>query len=96
MRAFVDADPNDAFARYGLALEYRGRGDHAEAIAQLEQLRARDPQYVALYYPLGGLYADAARPEDARSTYAAGIAVAQAQGDAHTAAELAEALELVQ
>ncbi len=93
MKAFVAADPDDAFSRYGLALEYRARGDAENAIAHLEDLRRRDANYVALYYALGGLYADAGRADDARSTYAAGISVARAHGDPHAASELQDALD---
>lgn len=86
-------DPNDAFSRYGLALEYRARGDAEHAIAQLEELRRRTPEYVALYYALGGLYAEIGRADDARETYLAGIAVANAQGDGHARDELQDVLD---
>lgn len=74
-------------------MEFRSRGDTPNAIIHLEELRRRDPNYLALYYPLGGLYADSGRRDDALGVYAAGIAVGRAQKEDHAVAELEEARE---
>ena len=94
LKGFVDADPSDAFSRYALALEFRSRGDNANAITQLESLRSHDPGYLALYYQLGGLYADAGDKAKAVATYQAGIVIAREQHESHAMAELEEALEV--
>ncbi len=93
MLRFLEQDPNDSFARYAVALEYASRKQPEQAIATLVELRQRDPEYVALYYQLGGLYALAERLEDAEETYRTGITVAIGQNDRHTAAELEAALD---
>jgi len=93
MLQFLEQDPNDSFARYAVALEYASRKHHGEAIATLLELRQRDPQYVALYYQLGGLYAQAEQIANAEEAYRTGITVALLQNDRHTAAELEAALD---
>jgi len=93
MLQFLEQDPNDSFARYAVALEYASRKQPVQAIATLVELRQRDPEYVALYYQLGGLYAAAERIEDAEETYRTGITVALRQNDRHTAAELEAAID---
>lgn len=93
MLQFLEQDPNDSFARYAVALEYASRKQSGDAIAMLVELRQRDPEYVALYYQLGGLYASAERMEEAEEAYRTGIAVAIRNNDRHTAAELEAALD---
>ncbi len=95
LKSFVEKDPADSFSRYALALEHARRGERDEALAQLLELRSRDPKYVALYYQLGTLYADLGRPADARSAFAEGIAIARELGDEHTRRELGEAMAQV-
>lgn len=93
MLQFLEQDPNDSFARYAVALEYASRKQPEQAISTLVELRQRDPEYVALYYQLGGLYALAEQIEDAEEAYRTGIAIALRHNDRHTAAELEAALD---
>lgn len=85
-------DPDDPFTRFALAREYLKRGELAEALAAFEGLVRDAPDYVGTYYHLGKLYAELGRTEDAVATFEAGIAVATAQGDAHSRSELQGAL----
>lgn len=93
MLHFLEQDPNDSFARYAVALEYASRKQQEQAISTLVELRQRDPEYLALYYQLGGLYASVERMEDAEETYRTGITIALRQNDRHTAIELEAALD---
>jgi predicted Zn-dependent protease len=82
-------DPNDAFLRYGLALQCLREGDIEEGRQRLLALIADDPdRQVAAYQQLGQSYADAGESDDARAILRVGIAKAQAKGDWHAAAEM--------
>jgi tetratricopeptide (TPR) repeat protein len=89
---FVAAHPNDAFARYGLAMECANQGDHAAAIEHFEKLLAGHPAYVTGYFQYGQLLARMSRIEDARRTLTTGIEAARRTGDAHAASEMEAAL----
>ena len=43
IEAMLADDPNDAFLRYGLAMEYSGQGDDATAVRHLRDLIALAP-----------------------------------------------------
>ena len=55
LEQFVAAKPEDAFARYGLALECVKQGDEAAAVDHFKQLIAAHPRYVAGYFQYGQL-----------------------------------------
>src|SRR5215216_6279857 len=92
---FVKQDPNDAFSRYALALELEKEGRALEAIPQLQEVIARDPNYVAAYYHLGRLLAHMGQLEDARSVYRRGLDAASAANDQRTRSEIQEALDML-
>jgi predicted Zn-dependent protease len=82
----------DAFAWYGLAMEYRSLERHDEALAAFESLRSRTPDYVPMYLMCGQMLEKVGRLDDARAWLTAGIDAAQKKGDAHAASELESAL----
>jgi tetratricopeptide (TPR) repeat protein len=88
MITFVEAHPDQAFPRYGLAMEYAKRGDLAAADEQFAELRSRHPDYLAAYFHHGMLLLRLERKEEARRTWEEGIRVAAAKGDEHTKSEL--------
>src|ERR1039458_947594 len=92
LEEFVAAKPNDAFARYGLAMDCANAGDSAAADEHFKALLGAHPEYVAGYYQYGQFLARAGRTEEARSTLNAGIATAQRTGDAHAQSEMETAL----
>ncbi len=57
-----------------------------------ENIRDNDPEYVGVYYHLAKLYVEFGENQKALETYKKGIEVAEAQNDAHSKSELAEAL----
>ncbi len=93
LEEFAAANPNDAFARYGLALECVNTGDHAAASEHFKQLLAKHPDYVAGYFHFGQLLAKLARTDEAKQILTTGIAVAEKVGDEHAGSEMAAALQ---
>jgi tetratricopeptide (TPR) repeat protein len=91
-QAFLAQDPGNSFARYVIAQEHLKQGNTAEAVAAFRELIARDPDYVAAYYHGGKALERAGDPEAARALYRTGIEATGRTGDAHTRAELEEAL----
>ncbi|NNE71731.1 MAG: tetratricopeptide repeat protein [Rhodothermales bacterium] len=89
---YLEADPDDAFTRFALALEYIKESDHTRALELFEGLVNDQPEYVGTYYHLAGLYRELNRGDEARATYEAGIAVASRLGDRHAESELRGAL----
>jgi predicted Zn-dependent protease len=82
----------DAFAWYGLAMEYRALSRYGEALVAFETLRARSPDYVAMYLMCGQMLEQQGRTNDARAWLSAGIEAARRKGDGHALSELEGAL----
>ncbi|HEV2297695.1 MAG TPA: tetratricopeptide repeat protein [Candidatus Acidoferrales bacterium] len=85
--------PDDAFGRYGLAMECAKQNDNAAAEAHFKQLISSHPEYVAAYFHFGRLLAMLGRTAEARSVLAEGVARATAGGDAHARSEIQAALD---
>ena len=94
-RAFVTRSPDDAFARYSLAMALRSAGLGAEAATEFEALRSRKPDYVPAYLMLGQTLEALGRDTDAVRAYEDGIAAATRANDMHARSELGQALEAV-
>ena len=92
-RSFIERTPTDPFPRYGLAMEYKGRGQLAEAWGVFEELIAKFPDYVATYLMAGSTLVALGRKDEAAETFRKGIEVAGRKGDAHARRELQAALD---
>jgi Tfp pilus assembly protein PilF len=92
LEEFIAAKPNDAFARYGLAMECANAGDPDAADQHFKTLLGSHPDYVATYFQYGQFLARVGRAEEARSALTAGIATAQRTGDDHARSEMEAAL----
>ena len=93
---FLEADPNDCFLRYGLALEYM-KGDQMDAaIEQFNSIFRVDPAYAAAYFACGRALVQQGKVAEAREKYEAGIPVAEKSGDSHLAGQMREAIELLE
>jgi predicted Zn-dependent protease len=88
LEAFVAEKPDDAFSRYGLALELMNSGDTANAEAQFRELVQRNPTYVPGYQMLGQLLVKQSRADDARAILTQGIAAAAKVGNGHAQSEM--------
>jgi tetratricopeptide (TPR) repeat protein len=93
LEEFVAANPADAFARYGLALECVNGGDNSAAEDNFRKLISAHPEYVPGYYHYGQLLMRLARSAEAQGTFRQGIEAARKAGDAHALSELESALE---
>jgi tetratricopeptide (TPR) repeat protein len=89
-------DPNDAFLRYGVAMEYAKAGRHEEALAAFNELLKRDPNYVAGYFMAGRTCEQKGDLEAAKVFYKSGIATAEKIGDTHAAGEISSALMAIE
>ena len=88
----LQQDPDNTFARYGLALEL-AKSDPATAWTHFEYLLQHHPEYSATYYQAGSYLIKQGRLEDARNVLTAGIEVTSRQGKHHAQAELQSALD---
>lgn len=81
-------NPGDAFARYGLAMEYSKAGDVERALAEFRALIAANPDYTAGYFMAAQTLARADRVEEAKKLLQDGIASAQRTRNTHAQAEM--------
>lgn len=93
LKEILAANPNDAFARYGLALEYSNAGDTEAALAEFAALLAAHPDYTAGYFMAAQTLARAGRNDEARKKLEEGTASARRTGNAHAEAEMSAMLE---
>jgi tetratricopeptide (TPR) repeat protein len=89
----LEANPDDTFARYALAVELSTCDKPAEAWRHFEYLLNRHPDYSATYFQAGKFLVQQDRRHEARRVFAKGIEVAQRQGNHHAQSELQAALE---
>lgn len=95
LRGMVAANPNDSFARYGLAMEYVKTGKLQDAVAEFEKLMQVNPNYAAAYFHGGQALEKLGKIDEARAVYQKGIEVTTASGDLHTRSELQAALDIL-
>lgn len=86
-------DPSNAFARYGLAMEYAGRGETDTALAEFARLLADHPDYTAGYFMAAQTLAKAGRADEAKSRLAEGIVCAKRTNNLHALSEMQAMLE---
>jgi tetratricopeptide (TPR) repeat protein len=87
------ADRANAFANYGLAMEYVNTGALESAVEQFAVLLEHHPNYGAGYFHAGQTLEKLGRLDEARAMYSQGIAVTAASGDQHTRSELQASLD---
>ena len=88
LNEILTQNPNDAFARYGLAMEYSNRGEVETAMAECGKLLAAHPDYTAGYFMAAQTLAKASRVDEAKKMLADGIASAQRTGNGHALSEM--------
>jgi tetratricopeptide (TPR) repeat protein len=95
LKSMLEQDPQNTFARYGLAMEHKNAGEWEAAIAAFQQLLEVDPQYSAAYFHGGQSMEKLGRVDQARETYRRGVEVTTAKGDDHARSEMQAALDLL-
>ena len=93
LEEFVAQKPDDAFSRYGLALECMNSGDSAAAYEHFGSLLERNPGYVPAYLMYGQLLARESRREEARRVLTNGIEAATKAGNQHARTEMEALLD---
>ena len=88
LNEILTENPPDAFARYGLAMEYSKQGDLDRALAEFSILLENHPDYTAGYFMAAQTLARAERKEDAKKMLADGIASARRTGNLHAQSEM--------
>jgi len=81
-------NPNDAFARYGLAMEYSNAGDIERALEEFGKLLAAHPDYTAGYFMAAQALAKASRIDEAKKMLVEGVASAGRTGNTHAQSEM--------
>jgi len=84
----LSQNPTDAFARYGLAMEYSTSAEVERALEEFGKLLATHPDYTAGYFMAAQTLAKADRAEEARKMLTDGIASARKTGNGHAQAEM--------
>ena len=92
-RRLVEKSPDDAFARYSLAMGLRSLGRNEEAANELGELARRKPDYVPTYLMLGQVLEALARRRQAALAYEQGLLAAGRARNDHAASELGRALD---
>lgn len=93
LQEILDQSPDDAFARYGLALEYSNSGQTDQALAQFGTLLTKHPDYTAGYFMAAQTLAKAERTDEAKKMLTDGIASARRTGNQHALSEMEAMLE---
>ena len=88
LEEFVARKPDDAFSRYGLAMECMNAGDPGAAAGHFRVLIERNADYVPAYLMYAQLLLRESRPEEARQVLSTGIAAATKKGDQHARSEM--------
>ena len=81
-------NPKDAFARYGLAMEYSKQGDFDRALAEFSLLLQEHPDYTAGYFMAAQTLVRAERSDEAKTMLQDGIASARRTGNLHAQSEI--------
>jgi len=81
-------NPNDTFARYGLAMEYYKQGDLDRSLAEFSILLKSSPDYTPGYFMAAQTLAKADRIAEAKAMLVDGIACARRTGNLHAQSEM--------
>jgi predicted Zn-dependent protease len=93
LNEILTANPDDAFARYGLALEYSNAGQTEQALEEFKTLIEKNPDYSPAYFMAAQTLASANRIDAAKRMLVDGIASARRSGEAHAQSEMTAMLE---
>lgn len=93
LKEILTLDPQNSFARYGLAMELAGQGQTEAALAEFATLLENDPAYTAGYFMAAQTLASAGRTPEAIDRLKAGILSAKRSGNHHALSEMQAMLD---
>jgi tetratricopeptide (TPR) repeat protein len=88
LKQILETNPDDAFARYALGLEYSGAGDTEAALTEFRRLLASHPDYTNGYFMAAQTLVRAERLDEARALLQQGIESARRTRNQHALAEM--------
>ena len=89
----LSQNPNDAFARYGLAMEYSKTGEVEHALEEFGKLLSTHPDYTAGYFMAAQTLVGASRVDEAKKMLVDGISSARRTNNAHAQSEMTALLD---
>ena len=96
LQQILNDNPNDAFARYALGLEYSGAGETEAALSEFDRLVTAHPDYTNGYFMSAQVLDRAGRTPEARDMLHKGIESAQRTNNRHALSEMEAMLEELQ
>jgi predicted Zn-dependent protease len=89
----LTANPEDSFARYGLAMEFSKAGQVDQALEEFKTLIAKNPDYTPAYFMAAQTLSGASRADEAKRWLVDGISSARRTGNPHAQSEMTAMLE---
>jgi tetratricopeptide (TPR) repeat protein len=93
LKQFLAENPNDAFARYGLALEYVNAGQIDSGLEEFKTILRSNPDYTPAYQMAAQALLGAQRNQEARQLLEDGIACARRTGNQKALSEMQALLD---
>lgn len=90
---FLQQNPGDAFARYGLAMEYSKAGETEQALAEFKKLLELHPDYTNGYFMAAQVLDRSGRTPEAKQMLEKGVEAARRTGNKHALSEMSGMLE---
>ena len=88
LNEILQLDPTNAFARYGLAMEYVSQNNTDAALTEFTTLIGHNPDYVPAYQMSAQTLSKLGRTEEALTRLHEGIGAANRTGNQHALAEM--------
>ena len=83
IQKMLQAEPQDVFLHYSLGMEYLAAERFDEAVGEFQRCIELDADYLPAHVEAGKALRSAARPDEARDAFAAGMELAAMQGESH-------------
>jgi tetratricopeptide (TPR) repeat protein len=93
LASFLEQNPNDAFARYGLAMEYSKAGQTEKALAEFNQLLRLHPDYTNGYFMAAQTLERIGRRPEAKTMLENGVEAAKRTGNKDALSEMSGMLD---
>ncbi len=93
LNEILSQSPDDAFARYGLAMEYSKAGEVERALEEFAKLLSTHPDYTAGYFMAAQTLVSANRVDEAKRMLVDGISSARRTSNSHAQSEMTAMLD---
>ena len=93
LNEILSQSPDDAFARYGLAMEFSKAGEVERALEEFGKLLSTHPDYTAGYFMAAQALVSANRVDEAKRMLVDGISSARRTSNSHAQSEMTAMLD---